>query len=191
MSVISTRAGSLNASTEVDRSVWPLPVRWVHWLTVLLVVVAIAAVFGQDLFEEKSVHKLIMNVHKQAGVLVLILTGLRVAVRLTTQHPLDGLRGWSRRISTAAHGLIYLILFTLPVLGWTLINARGSAVSLFGWTLPVLLARDRDLADTLEEAHQLMGWTLMGLVVAHVLAAVWHHRVKKDRVLLAMLGRKA
>lgn len=191
MSVVATRAGSVESSAAVDRSVWPLPVRWIHWLTVLLVVVAVAAVFGQDLFEEKSVHKLIMSVHKQAGVLVLMLAGLRVMVRLTSQRPLDGLRGWARRASTAAHGLIYLILFTLPALGWTLVNARGNAVNLFGWTLPVLLARDRDLADTLEEAHQWMGWTLIALVALHVLAAIWHHRVKKDRVLLAMLGRKA
>lgn len=174
-----------------DRSVWPRPVRWVHWLTVVLVLAAVAAVLGQDLFDDKALHKLVMNAHKQAGALVLAVSVFRVFIRLGSSRPLDQQTGWTHWASSAAHGLIYLILFALPTLGWATVNARGGVVNLLGWALPTLVARDRDLSDTLQEAHEYLGWMLIGLVAAHVLAAVWHHRVKKDRVLLAMLGRKA
>jgi cytochrome b561 len=191
MSVISTPSDSATRATHIDQSVWPRSVRWVHWATVALVLVAVAAVLGQDLFDDKALHKLVMNVHKQAGTLVLAVTGLRVLIRLGSSRPLDRQTGLTRWASAGAHGAIYLILFALPVLGWATVNARGGVVNLLGWALPALVARDRDLSDTLQEVHEYLGWTLIALVAAHVLAAIWHHHFKKDRVLLAMLGRKA
>jgi cytochrome b561 len=182
-------------STTPDRadpdSVWPLAIRALHWLTALVVLVAVVAVLGHELVEEKSLRKLVMDVHKQAGVLVLLLTGVRVLFRVVSKRPGPALTGWSAKAAAAGHGLIYLILFALPMLGWSLVNARGGAVSLFGAVLPALVARDRDLAETLEQAHETLGWVLIALVVVHVLAAIWHHRFKKDRVLAAMLGVKA
>lgn len=191
MSVIQTKLNSAASDSGHARHVWPTPVRWAHWLTALLIALAVAAVLSHELIEERALHKLAMDVHKQAGVLVLLFSGFRVLFRLTTPRPQTAPAGLVGKASAAAHGLIYLILFSLPALGWALVNARGGAVNLLGVTLPTLLARDRDVAETLEQVHETVGWVLVGLVVFHVLAAIWHHRVKKDRVLLAMLGVNA
>lgn len=191
MSVVHTKFNQAAPVSSHERHVWPKSVRWVHWLTALLVTLAVAAVLSHELIEERALHKLVMDVHKQAGVLVLLFSGLRVLFRLASSRPHTKPAGLAGKVSAAAHGLIYLILFALPVLGWTLVNARGGVVSFLGVTLPTLMARDRDVAETLEQVHETVGWVLVGLVVFHVLAAIWHHRVKKDRVLLAMLGVKA
>jgi cytochrome b561 len=191
MTTIRTPFQSAPPAQADSGSVWPLAIRALHWLTALIVLIAVVAVLGHELVEEKSLRKLVMDVHKQAGVLVLLLTGLRVLFRVVSKRPGPALTGWSAKAAVAGHGLIYLILFALPLLGWSLVNARGGAVSLFGAVLPALFARDRDLAETLEQVHETLGWALIALVVVHVLAAIWHHRFKKDRVLAAMLGVKA
>ena len=59
---------------------------------------------------------------------------------------------------------------------------------MFGFIpLPDLVAADSDLADTLSDYHIWAAWVLLSLLVPHVLAALWHHYIRRDGVLTAML----
>jgi cytochrome b561 len=92
------------------------------------------------------------------------------------------------RISKFSHAGIYLILFLTPLLGWAQSNARGQTVTLFRLIpMPNLVGRDLDLADTLASYHSYAAWGLGMMVVAHALAAIWHHFVRGDQVLRSML----
>ena len=53
--------------------------------------------------------------------------------------------------------------------------------------MPALVAHDPDLADTLGWWHEQVGWALLGLILVHALAAIYHHKVRRDDVLRAML----
>jgi cytochrome b561 len=53
--------------------------------------------------------------------------------------------------------------------------------------LPDLLAKDKELGKLLEQVHQLLNYTLAGLVLAHTAAALKHHFVDRDDVLIRML----
>ena len=76
----------------------------------------------------------------------------------------------------------------LPVVGWVLTSAHGISLNLFGVVhLPQLVAADSELADTLSDYHVWLSWVLLALVVMHVGAALWHHFVRRDAVLKAML----
>jgi cytochrome b561 len=93
-----------------------------------------------------------------------------------------------RAASAAAHGLLYLLLAAVPLLGWAATSAAGKPVALLGIVpLPALVGVDDGLADFLGDAHGFVAWTLVALAGLHAAAALWHHLVQRDGVLVAML----
>jgi cytochrome b561 len=61
------------------------------------------------------------------------------------------------------------------MLGWLGSNAFGAASHIYGlFDLPVLIPKDAALATILFGAHRFVGFAILGLVAAHILAAAWH-----------------
>jgi cytochrome b561 len=53
--------------------------------------------------------------------------------------------------------------------------------------IPDLLAKDKALAEVLKLAHHWINYTLAAIVVLHIAAALKHHFVDRDEVLVRML----
>lgn len=189
------------------QSIWPLHVRttayrgaraahhswWtiaLHWSSVLAIVVATAAILVRQAVDNDALRVPLMNLHRQAGLFVLGAFVLRLLVRFSVGMDdyaghLPVLVRWAAR---GAHLMLYVMLCALPVVGWAASNAHAVGVKLFGLiALPALVHDDPDLADTLTDIHSWLAWGLLALVVAHVGAACWHHFVRRDGVLAAML----
>jgi cytochrome b561 len=161
-----------------------------HWGTVIAILVSVGAMFLRDAIENTAGRQILLQVHRQLGLAVLIVVGLRVLVRLTkslTDHSGE-LSTMMRLAAQGAHVLLYVLLVALPAVGWVLTSAHGISLNLFGVVhLPQLVAADSELADTLSDYHVWLSWVLLALVVMHVGAALWHHFVRRDAVLGAML----
>jgi 4-hydroxybenzoate polyprenyltransferase len=54
--------------------------------------------------------------------------------------------------------------------------------------LPGLIDKNRPLARHLLSAHKTLGFSLLGLIVLHVSAALFHHLWRRDDTLAAMLA---
>ena len=165
----------------------------IHWMTVIAIVIAVAVMFVRDAAEDRALRQVLLEIHRQLGLLVLIGVGVRIALRLhkgLADHAPD-MASFLRWAAKAAHLLMYGVLVALPLLGWAVTNAHGVALTFLGSVpLPKLLSADSELADTLTDYHVWAAWGLLTLVVAHVGAAVWHHFVRRDGVLRAMLPRR-
>ena len=74
------------------------------------------------------------------------------------------------------------------VLGWAGTNAYGDPVNVFGlFDFPTILGKDQPLSDRIISWHLICG-ILIGLIVAlHIAGALYHLRIKGDRVLQRML----
>jgi cytochrome b561 len=84
--------------------------------------------------------------------------------------------------------LLYLLLLAQPGLGLLQTNARGQQVDfLFLIRLPPVVGADRPLARQLHELHELAANALLILIGMHAAAALFHHFVRRDDVLNAML----
>lgn len=129
------------------------------------------------------------NWHKWVGMTILALAALRTAWRLTHPAPrLLPMAAWQRRTAHAFHGLLYLLMFALPVSGWAYSNATGYPIVYLGLLrLPNLLSRNKELATKLVTVHEALGWTLFAILVLHILAALKHHFVDRDDTLRRML----
>ena len=160
-----------------------------HWATALALVLVFTLVLSRELIDEKVWRLLLLQGHRVAGLTVWLfaLTRLVLRSRLPLANSKGGLAWPQRFASQATQVLLYACLLSLPVLGWLLTNARGQVVDLpLLRSLPVLLDRDLDLADDLESWHSTLASVMVGLVSLHGAAAVWHHRIRRDGVLMAM-----
>jgi len=90
------------------------------------------------------------------------------------------------------HGLLYVAFFAVPLLGWAYSSAAGFPVVWFGvLPLPDFVPKDKALADTFKELHELAAYGLAALVLAHVGAALKHHFVDRDGLLARMWPGRA
>jgi cytochrome b561 len=67
-------------------------------------------------------------------------------------------------------------------------SASGGPVNVLGLiALPPIAPEDRLFSEQLFVLHGLIGLSIAGLVAAHVGAALYHHLVRRDRVLMRMI----
>ena len=179
---------SASASLAIERH--PLLTRVLHWGTVVILLVSVGAILYRETTEQRVLRQVLMELHRQLGLLVLLILVARVVVcslKGLVNHAPD-LSAGIRCAATLAHWSIYGVLAGLVLLGWALCNAHAIHLRVFGVVpLPDLVAADSDLADTLSDYHIWAAWVLLSLVVPHVLAALWHHYIRRDGVLTATL----
>ena len=128
--------------------------------------------------------------HKGIGVTVFMLAVARLLWRLAygAPPPPASMPAWQRRAATASHALLYVLILVIPVSGWLYSSASGVPTVYLGLLqLPDLLARDKTLAEALNNVHIALNYTMLALVVIHAGAALKHHFIDGDDVLARML----
>lgn len=164
-----------------------------HWVLGL----AILGLFGVGLYMTSlpfSPARLkLYNWHKWAGVTILALSVARLLWRLTHKPPALpqavtlGMPAWQMQAYHATHWMLYALFFIVPLVGWAYSSAAGFPIVLFGvLPLPDFVPASKPLAELIKPWHQLTAFALAGLVLLHVAAAIKHHFVDKDGLLLRM-----
>jgi cytochrome b561 len=95
--------------------------------------------------------------------------------------------GWQRMTAHAAHGLLYLLMMAVPLTGWLMSSAKGFQTVYFGMLpIPDLLAKNIELGKTLGALHEWLNYLMMALVAVHAAAALKHHLIDRDDILIRM-----
>lgn len=128
--------------------------------------------------------------HKWIGVTVFFIAVFRASWRLT--HPVPPLPAsmplWQQMAAGASHLLLYLLILLIPAIGWLYSSASGVPTVYLGWIqLPDLIQKDRYLAELLKIAHITLNNALFVIVLIHVTAALKHHFIDRDGILVQML----
>ncbi len=180
---------------QSERTSYPAPVRWIHWVSALCVLLVIPFGFIMMRLPSGPGQDQLFDLHRSIGFLILCLAVVRVATRilLGAPPPVPGMPRWQHVVSNAVHHSLYVLIFLMPLLGWGASSAFGAKVSVFGlFTLPDLVAKDEALSHTLGDAHSVLGYVMTALVLMHIGAALMH-AVKGDGVISRMipaLGRR-
>lgn len=162
---------------------WPLAQRLIHWGSAALVAgtfvlgLVMVAMPLTLLYEKFMAYQ----VHKSLGLLVIALTLPRLVLRLLRGRPAweDALPAWQRRAAAAGHGLLYLLLLAVPVIGYLSACAAPVQVPTTLFLLvqvPHVIGPDPALYERLHDVHALLAWMLVLLALGHAAMAVHHHR---------------
>ena len=160
-----------------------------HWLMALIIIANFAlGVTMSDL--ALSPQKLqFYSWHKWTGITLLGLVTLRFLWRaFANRPPLLPSPVWQRRVAKLTHFLLYLLMFAIPISGWLMSSAGGFTVKYLGmFPLPDLVPKDKQLFEQLKQLHQILNFTLLGLVILHVLAVLKHQFIDRDATLARMV----
>ncbi|MBL0122499.1 MAG: cytochrome b [Betaproteobacteria bacterium] len=165
-----------------------------HWLVAAMMVISVAIglyMTGLKLSPDKLK---LYSWHKWVGVTIFMLVAIRAAWRLSHASPPmpASMPAWQRHTANAAHILLYVLMFAIPLSGWLMSSAKGFQTVYFGVIpLPDLLGKNEALGELLQEVHRLLNYTFIAIVAVHVAAALKHHFIDKDDVMQRMLPHKA
>jgi len=167
--------------------------RFLHWGMALLIICLLAlGLYMTGLEQEHPLRHDLYDLHKATGILVLELAVLRLLWNLvnTQPAPVDNMEPWERRAAHGAHQLLYLLMFIVPLSGWAFSSFGGYDFTFYGqYEVPLLFEENKAAFETAREVHEILAFSLLGLVVLHVLAALKHHYLEQDNTLRKMTAR--
>ena len=169
---------------------WGAVSQTLHWAIVALIITQFVLI-NLELDLPLGAAKLaLLAKHKSVGITILMLAVVRLMWRWLNPSPLlpDTLKPYERVIAHVSHTSLYVLMFAMPLTGWTMSSARNFPVSWFNlFQLPDLVAPNRELYRFLHETHETLAWILVAVASLHVLGALKHHFILKDDVLRRML----
>jgi cytochrome b561 len=167
-----------------------------HWTIAVLiaVLVPVGLLMANVLEEGTPLTNTLYEVHKSIGLTVFGLALVRIAVRWRRGAPplVPGLPAWQRVAARTSHYSLYVLIVLVPLIGWAATSACCAPVNWF-WTVPLTLpiGGGMDRAKQIFPFHYALAFTLTGLVIIHLSAALHHHFVRRDETLRRMLPGQA
>jgi cytochrome b561 len=164
--------------------------RVLHWITALLVLTMIP--LGVVIANEWGgpAQNALYDLHRSIGVTIIPLVILRILYRWTYPPlplPAD-IPAMQRLTAYANHWGLYALLIVQPFTGWIATSAYRAPIVVFGlFELPPIWPENRAFSEQLFYIHTLLGLAIACLVAVHIGAALHHHFVRRDRVLLRMI----
>ena len=162
-----------------------------HWLIALLIIGTFSLGLVMSDIPGITPTKLkYYSWHKWSGVTILGLVALRLLWRLKNSAPAypASMPDWQKGAAHGLHGLLYVLMFAVPLSGYFYSLSAGVPVVYFGlFPLPVLMDPNPALKPVLKALHYWLNMGMLGAVALHVAAALKHQFVDRDGVLKRML----
>jgi cytochrome b561 len=165
--------------------------RFLHWLIAALVLfmlplgIVIANEWGGP------AQTFLYNLHKSIGAMLIPLVIIRLLYRLTHKPPPlpDDLHPLQRFAAHATHWALYALILAQPIVGYIMTSAYPAPVPFFGlFNLPAIWPENRALSTQLSAVHLYIGIAIVVVAAMHIGAALHHHFVRKDRILMRMIS---
>ncbi|MDS7958854.1 MULTISPECIES: cytochrome b [Acinetobacter] len=164
-----------------------LTARILHWL---MAVAILAMLFiGVGMTTSITWRPWLIDIHRPLGIAILLLVIIRLINRLYFPIPPlpPTVPRWQAFMAHASHWLLYLLMFSLPLLGWATLSAGNWPVTLFpGWDLPPIAPTNSTLYAWFRTLHGILAWLLFAVVIGHLSAALLHAWIYRDGVFSSM-----
>lgn len=158
----------------------------IHWLSVLVLAMLFASGSLADDAADPAEKAFLLSLHAPLGAAVLVLTLARLVWwwRFDTRPaPIGSDPAWQEKIAKAVHAALYIVVLGMAASGIGMFALSGAGLIVFGGAPGPL--PDFDLYAP-RVPHGIGAKILLGLVVLHAGAALYHHFVKRDATLKRM-----
>jgi cytochrome b561 len=169
---------------------WGALAKLLHWLVAALIFVQLALGWTAVNWRLSPTKLELFVWHKSMGMLILVLMIVRIMWRWANPTPAlpANVPMNERRAAQLSHGLLYLLAFLMPVTGWIVNSAANIPFRVF-WLIPLpsIVEPDKATAEAAASVHLALFVMLSLLLAVHIGAALRHHFLKHDEVLVRML----
>ncbi len=173
---------------ENSNTAYSKPTKILHWLISMLVIsVWICGIYMSELPNTSTYKGSVYGLHKNIGMLILILLCIRIAWRIYEIYLLKHSKQ-ANIFAKIVHFLLYVALLIQPLTGWLMSSAANRLPRFFGlFTFPSLIQQNMVQAKFFNMIHNKFAWILLVLICMHVFAAFYHQLILKDRTINKML----
>ncbi len=161
------------------------PTRALHWITALMVLGLLP--IGVLMLEQglaRPTRDLLFILHKNGGVIVLLLVLARIILRLSRPAPAlpASVPLWQQRAARGVQTALYALLLVMAISGYVRVRAGGFPIEMLdALGLPTLVPRSDALAQMAQSVHGFTRFPLAALIVLHVGAGL-RHALARDGV---------
>lgn len=170
-----------------------------HWTIGVLIILNVLLIWTVDYYP-KGWERPTIDLHKSIGLTVLGLAAMRILWRVTHEPPppLVGQKQWEVTLSHLAHFALYIVIIGLPLTGYmhdsAFKDAAAHPLTLLGiveipridWIANLAQPDKEGLHKLFFSWHSAFATVLYGLFAAHVLGALKHQWLDRQRELQRM-----
>jgi cytochrome b561 len=168
-----------------------------HWLIAFAIIAMLAIGWIMSDLPNSDPSKFgLFQWHKSIGITILALSIFRLVWRLMNPAPAlpNNLKLWEKWAAKSTHWLFYALIIIMPLTGWIIVSTSKYNIPtmLYGLIplphIPGLegLENKADIHGVSENMHGFLAYMIASLLVLHVGAALKHHVMNRDDVLLRM-----
>ncbi len=167
-----------------------------HWLAAFGVLAALAlGGVMSDFGGSPEVRRALYTSHKTLGVLILLLAVFRLYWRHKSPAPplpTATMPRWQILAARAVHIALHLLMLAVPLAGWAMVSAGPHGIELFGLipfpNMPLLASLENagEVRHAFKETHEGLAGFMALLVALHIAAALKHHFISRDDILIRM-----
>jgi cytochrome b561 len=165
-----------------------------HWTIALLFIGQLALGYlmsGDDV--DPALQFNLFQYHKSIGFVVLALAIPRViwSVWSRKPQPPEGSGRVAHIAARLAHAALLFLTVAVPLAGWAVASTSPLQIPSYVFDLVVIPGLPLDISDASEalwtNVHETLAYSAAAILLLHVVAAMWHHFIRKDVTLKRMI----
>jgi cytochrome b561 len=144
-------------------------------------------IYTWELARETSPRSFYYNLHKSIGITLFALIIFRFYWRFTHHPPalLKTMKNWEKKLATAAHYGLYLLMILTPLAGIIMSIASKYGIKWFGIKI-IPGIDDKGLRELFLEFHIIFGILILVILFFHIFGALKHSLIDKDGTIQRM-----
>ena len=163
--------------------------KWLHWIVAFLML-SIISVAWSFAFKAPLDRAEAIPTHVSIGLIVVLLTLIRLAWRKVSPLPPTPATAprWTHNVASTGHWLLYALILFQGMIGIWMAALSPVDIRFFNtWDISALAPDSGGALVYLRRVHFAGASLLVIALAGHVAAALWHHFVLRDDVLIRML----
>lgn len=180
---------SMKRSPRLISGQFSVTAKWLHWAVAFFMLSVISVAWGFAFVSPEDRAEGI-PVHVSIGLIVLVLTLVRLSWRKVAPPPETPATapGWMHKGAKVGHFMLYGLILFQGVIGIWMAALSPVDIRFFNtFDLSALAPSSAGSLVYLRKLHFAGASLLAASLIGHVAAAIWHHVVLRDDVLIRML----